>query len=469
MKKVFVVLLVLAETMTAQPLSLNMDVFAKRREEFMNRMQPGSVAVFPSAPEVQRSLDVDYEYRQESNFYYLTGYEEPGSILVLSPSAQRHRYVLFVRDRNPAAEIYAGASSGISGAIATFRADTAYLAEDFDHRLYTLTGMDRTVYYTFGINSTTDEKIRHLCIERRSSGNWPIIDPAPILAAMRLIKNDGDWTMGLQRAIDISVAAHREAMRSVRPGMEEYEVQAVFQYVFRKNGSPRDGYECIIGSGPNATILHYSRNVRQMKAGELVLMDCAAEYGYYSADITRTIPVSGTFSREQRTVYSIVLESQNAALAMIRPGVTMNDIDSVVTDVLAKGLLRLGFIKEKSDARVFTLHGYSHWIGMEVHDVGGYMRDGTMFPLEPGMVFTLEPGIYLREGALAALGRKGYSTEEVERIRKAIAPYLGIGVRIEDDIAVTADGCRNLTVAVPRTIDAIEALMKESGIGKLTR
>jgi Xaa-Pro aminopeptidase len=466
MKKVLVALLFFSEVMFAQPLSLNTDVFAKRREEFMRRMEPGSVAVFPSAPEVQRNLDVEYEYRQESNFYYLTGYEEPGSILVLSPSARRHRFILFVRDRNEGAETYEGARSGVGGAMTSFRADTAYLADDFDHRIYSITGMDKTLYYTFGINADTDRKIKRICIEGRSSGNWPIIDPAPTLAGMRLIKNDGDWTTGLQQAIDISAAAHREAMRSARPGMYEYEIQAVFEYVYRKSGSPRNGYPCIIGSGPNATILHYSKNTRQMNAGELVLMDCAAEYGYYSADITRTIPVNGTFSREQRAVYSIVLESQNAALAMIRPGITLSDIDSVITEVLGKGLLSLGFIKQKSDAKGFALHGYSHWIGMEVHDVGGYVRNKKEFPLEPGMVFTLEPGIYVREAVIAALGKKGYTSEEVEKIRAAVAPYLGIGVRIEDDVAVTADGCKNLTAAVPRTIDAIESLMKEKGIGK---
>ncbi len=469
MKKALLVLILFVEAAMAQPLSLNMDVFAKRREEFMRRMDPGSVAIFPSAPEVQRNLDIDYEYRQESNFYYLTGYEEPGSILVLSPSAHRHRFILFVRDRNPGAETYEGARSGVSGAMSTFRADTAYLADDFEHRFFAITGMDKTIYYTFGINSEMDHNIRRMCIERRSSGNWPIIDPAPILAGMRLIKNDGDWSMGLQQAIDISADAHREAMRSAHPGMYEYEIQAVFEYVYRKAGSPRNGYECIIGSGPNATILHYSKNIRKMNAGELLLMDCAAEYGYYSADITRTIPVSGTFSREQRTVYSIVLESQNAAMAMIRPGITMGDIDSVITEVLAKGLLGLGLIKQKSDAKVFTLHGYSHWIGMEVHDVGGYVRNGKEFPLEPGMVFTLEPGIYVREAAIAALGKKGYTPEQLEKVRTAIAPYLNIGVRIEDDVVVTKDGCKNLTAAVPRTIDAIEALMKEQGIGKLGR
>jgi Xaa-Pro aminopeptidase len=242
--------------------------------------------------------------------------------------------------------------------------------------------------------------------------------------------------------------------------MYEYEVQALFEYVYRKNGSPRNAYPCIIGSGPNATILHYETNTRQMQKGELVLMDCAAEYGGYAADITRTVPVSGTFTKEQKEIYRIVLDSQNAGMRLVKPGMTLKVISAAIDTVLAEGLLRLGFIKSSKDRRFFSLHGYSHWIGLEVHDVGGYTRNGKDIPLEPGMVFTIEPGLYIRPAVFDLMKERGYAAGELERLRSAAAPYLNIGVRIEDDILVTPEGYRNLSEGVPREVTELEARMK---------
>jgi Xaa-Pro aminopeptidase len=296
-------------------------------------------------------------------------------------------------------------------------------------------------------------------VDRRSGQNYEIIDPAPIVNAMRVIKDDGDWKMGLQRAVDISVDAHIAAYKAVEPKKYELQIQAVFENVYRNEGSPRDGYPCIIGSGPNATILHYNENTRQMNDGELVLMDCAAEYGYYSADITRTIPVNGKFSQNQRTIYQLVLDAQSAAMKIVRPGLPFRDMTTAIDSVLGNGLLSLGFIKKKKDFKMYSFHGYGHWIGLEVHDVGGY-GSGQSIKLTEGMVFTIEPGVYVRPDVYDKMRQQGYSEDEIAKIRQTVDNYMNIGVRIEDDVAVTKTGYRNLSEGAPREIKAIEKMMK---------
>jgi len=445
----------------AQPIELDMSVFGERRDRFTSRLEDGSYAIFPSKPVYLRNLDVDYEFRQESNFYYLSGFEEPESILLLNPSAPRYKYVMFVRKRDPRRETYDGPRAGVEGAIADFRADTVLYFSDFRSSFFRYINHGGFLYYTLGINPETDDLIREVCVERRSGNNCPIIDPAPILAEMRLIKDEGDWRMGLKQAIDISAKAHIEAIKSIKPGMYEIEVQAIFESVFRKNGSPRNGYPCIIGSGPNSGILHYNKNTRKMQDGDVVLMDCGAEYGYYSADITRTVPVNGTFSKEQRQIYEIVLEAQNAAMSIVKPGIRMSTVDSVISGMLGKKLKELGFIKEEKDYFLYTLHGYCHWIGLEVHDVGGYTENGSSIRLRPGMVFTIEPGIYVRPQVFDAMRERGYSNEETDGLHRRVERYLSIGVRIEDDVLVTEDGYENLSAAAPRSIEQIERLMKD--------
>jgi Xaa-Pro aminopeptidase len=445
----------------AQPVELDMEVFSARRARFMERIEQGSTAIFASKPQYMRNLDVAYDYRQESNFYYLSGYEEPESILLLNPSASRYKYVMFVRKRDQRHETYEGPRSGAEGAMLRYRADTALTYDDFQTAIHRFISHNGALYYTFGINLAVDEIIRKICIEARSGSNCPIIEPAPILADMRLIKNEGDWKMGLQKAVDISVQAHIEAIKAIRPGMYEHEVQAIFEYVYRRNGSPRNGYPCIIGSGPNSGTLHYSQNTRKLLAPDVVLMDCAAEYGMYTADITRTVPVDGTFSEEQRAVYDIVLDAQTKAMNMVKPGIRMSQLDSVISGVLGKGLKDLGFIKEEQDFRIFTLHGYCHWIGLDVHDVGGYTEGGKSVSLRPGMVFTIEPGIYVRPEVFSSMKHRGYSDEEITEFRKRVEPFVHIGVRIEDDVLVTDTGYRNLSEKVPRSIDELEELMRE--------
>jgi Xaa-Pro aminopeptidase len=458
--KTLLVALFLTVSAYGQPLKLDPDVFAKRRQAFMEKMEPGSIALFASKPEYERNLDVNYEYRQESNFYYLSGFEEPGSLLLIAPSHPRFKYVLFVRKRDPGKETFEGPRAGTEGAIATYHADTAFVSDDLESHIRNFSTNDGTVYYGFGVNPEIDNRATRLFVDTRSGQNKTIRDPAAIVDEMRLIKNAGDWSMGLKKAIDISVDAHNEVLKAIRPGMYEYEVQALFEYVYRKNGSPRNAYPCIIGSGPNATILHYETNTRQMQKGELVLMDCAAEYGGYAADITRTVPVSGTFTKEQKEIYRIVLDAQNAGMRLVKPGMTLKVISAAIDTVLAEGLLRLGFIKSSKDRRFFSLHGYSHWIGLEVHDVGGYTRNGKDIPLEPGMVFTIEPGLYIRPAVFDLMKERGYAAGELERLHSAAAPYLNIGVRIEDDILVTPEGYRNLSEGVPREVTELEARMK---------
>lgn len=467
MKKLVIIILLLNSHGFSQPLKLDMKVFADRRKAFMERMEPNSVAIFPCKPVYLRNLDVEYVYRQESNLYYLSGFEEPETILLLHPDHPKYNYVMFVRKRDRRRETYDGPREGVEGAMGTFKADTALYIDDFRRSIYSFIKHDRPIYYTFGINPDMDHKMRKMLVERRSSGNWPILDPTPILAEMRVTKNDGDWNMGLQKAITISAQAHIEAIKSIEPGRYEYEIQAVFEYVYRKNGSPRNGYPCIVGSGPNSTILHYNKNNRQMQDGEVVLMDCAAEYGYYSADITRTVPVNGKFTKRQKEIYQIVLDAENAAMKMVKPGVVKTDLDTTINNILSEGLVKLGFIKDKKDYRIFTLHGYGHWIGLEVHDVGGYTRNGESAVLKPGMVFTIEPGIYVRPDVFDKMKERGYTEEDIAKIRSKVEKYMNIGVRIEDDILVTERGYKNLSAAVPREIEQIEELMKLPGLADL--
>lgn len=452
--------LVLGHTLMAQPLHLDMNVFAERRKAFMEKMDSNSIAIFPCKPEYTRNLDVEFPYRQESNFYYLSGFEEKESFLILHPTDPKFRFIMGVRKRDPMREAWNGPRAGIDGAITVFRADTAYLSDELEKAVYASIRPNEKVYYSFGINPETDKKIQAMFIDRRSGGNWEIVDPAPLVNEMRVIKNSGDWTMGLQKAIDISCDAHIEAFRSIKPDKYECEIQAVFEYTYRKEGSPRNGYPCIIGSGPNSTILHYDASTRQMKDGEMLLMDCAAEYGYYSADITRTVPVNGKFSKEQRAIYQIVLDAQTAAMQMVKPGVAKKDLDSAIDSVLSSGLENLGFIKEKKDFRMYSFHGYAHWIGLDVHDVGAYTRNGQSRKLEAGMVFTIEPGIYVRPDVYDKMKQRGYTEDEIAGIRKKLEQYMNIGVRIEDDVVVTKDGFRNLSERVPRDMEGIERLMK---------
>ncbi|NOX38139.1 MAG: M24 family metallopeptidase [Calditrichaeota bacterium] len=442
------------------PNSFQKTVFQSRRETFLSRLDPPGVVILASRPKAIRNLDTPYPYRQDSNFYYLTGLELPDSIAVMDAESSRKRFILYIPRQNTRARLYEGPLPDPEQIKATFGADQVLYTDQFSSSIGRFVKKDRPIYYTFGIHRQLDEQILQLFHQRRSGGLWPILDPFPILARMRLIKSEVDFQMGFQKAIDITIRAIKETLPAIRPGMFEYEVQALIEYHFRRQGSPRNGFDSIIASGPNCGILHYVENHRQLQEGDLLLIDCGAEFHYYTADITRTVPVSGTFQPAQRQIYDIVLQAQQLAIDHIQPGKTRKQVEQVVNDFMAQALLDLGLIRRKKDYKHYTIHGYTHWLGMDVHDVGGYAQDGRPLRYQPGMVMTVEPGIYIREDVLERLRKAGNTAGDLAAIERRIGDFLNIGVRIEDDVRVTRDGCEVLTDDLPRTADAIEALMR---------
>ncbi|HSE98965.1 MAG TPA: aminopeptidase P N-terminal domain-containing protein [Blastocatellia bacterium] len=424
-----------------------------RREEFMSRIR-GSVAIFPAAPAAIRNSDVEHEYRQDTDFYYLTGFEEPGAVAVLVPDHAEHRFVLFVQPKDREREVWTGWRAGEEGAVRDYGADAAFTFDKLDEELPKLALKADRIYYRFGSDPTFDERlvgwIRRFQRERQRNGTGPtsVIDPADILHEMRLIKTRDDLNT-LRRAIDITCEAHMAALAATRPGIYEYEIEAVLRYVFRKSGSPRPGYSPIVASGPNATVLHYTTNNRRIEDGDLLLIDAGTEYGYFTGDVTRTFPANGRFTEDQAAVYRIVLAAQMAAIDAVRPGATFIDPHNRALRVLVEGMARIGLLEgdvdkiiEEEKYKKFYMHRTSHWLGMDVHDAGPYKVADEYRRLEPGMVMTVEPGIYIAEDL----------TDVDPRFR-------GIGVRIEDDVLITEYGCEVLSARVPKTLDEIESAM----------
>lgn len=427
---------------------------AARRAAFARRMGPSAVAVLAAAPLVRRNGDVDYDYRQDSDFHYLTGFEEPGAVLLISPRHPKHRFVLFVRPRDPAQEVWVGPRAGIAGARRRFGADAAFPIDQLEQALpQYLSGSER-LFHRVGRDAVFDEKIigvlNRMRAQQRSGTMAPsaLLDPATILGEMRLHKGPEELAH-LRKAIAVTAEGHLAAMALTRPGRREFEVQADLEHAFRSGGSPRVGYGSIVGGGANGTILHYTRNADRLKAGDLLLIDAGAEIGYYTADVTRTFPVSGRFSPEQRALYDIVLEAQEEGIRRVRPGASFQAAHDAAVEVLTEGCRRLGLLKGslkrliKTGAyRTYYMHRTSHWLGMDVHDAGRY-RDGKKWRrLAPGMVLTVEPGLYVSPDC-----------------RRAPAKYRGIGIRIEDDVLVTKGGCEVLSRDIPKAPEAVEALM----------
>ncbi len=423
--------------------------FAARREAFMNEMGPG-VAVLPSAPVALRNNDVTHDYRQDSDFFYLTGFDEEESVLVLSSEHPEHRSVVFVRERNKEREIWDGKRAGVDGAKERLGVDAAFPIEELDKRLPDYLGDVRRLHYRLAVNPVFDKRIFKALAAVRGKARTGVVAPSEIvdlsrdLHELRLRKSSAELDM-MERAGAISREAHARAMAVAKPGAYEYEVEAEIMRVFRARGAERPAYGSIVGSGPNATILHHRRNDRLMEDGDLLLIDAGAELGYYASDVTRTFPVSGRFTDAQRAIYDLVLDAQLAAIEAVKPGVSYMVVHDAAVEVLAAGLVRLGLIEGPVDAAIeekryspFYMHKTSHWLGMDVHDVGDYFVDKEPRALEPGFVLTVEPGLYIAEDA------------EVD------AQWRGIGVRIEDDVAVTSDGCRNLTPDIPKTADELE-------------
>jgi Xaa-Pro aminopeptidase len=422
-------------------------------QEFMRRMDPNTVAIIPSARETTRSNDTHYRFRQDSDFFYLTGFEEPEAIAVVKPAAEP-QYTLFVRPRDPEREIWDGRRAGVEGAKKEFGADESFPIVEFDEKLHDILDGAEKLYYRFGVNSDLDDTIIRQIARMRALNRKPIhppqtiVDPATIIHEMRVVKSPQEIEI-MQRAADIAAEAHCEAMKAARPGMREYELEAIIERVFRQHGSAGPAYTSIVGAGPNATVLHYINNDGELRDGDLLLVDAGAEYMGYASDITRTFPISGKYTKAQREIYDLVLKAQKACVEMVRPGVTHDQLKQHSVEVLTEGMVELGLLKGDPEELIkdkkyeqFYMHGLGHMLGIDVHDVGRYYYGKDSRALEPGVVMTVEPGIYI-----------SVDTKDIPE------KYLGIGVRIEDDVLCTSNGPRVLTSKVPKEAEEIEALM----------
>jgi Xaa-Pro aminopeptidase len=428
------------------------EIFMERRARFMAEIG-AAVAILPSAPVAVRSNDVEFVYRQDNDFYYLTGFAEPESVALFAPGHKDGEFVLFVRPRDRERETWTGRRAGVEGAMLDYGADKAYVVDEIDRVLPRyLEGVER-VYYPLGNNERMNARVLELMRAaqamrpRTGSGPVAMLDPREILHEARLKKRPEEID-ATRRAIAISCEAHKDAMRRARGGMMEWEIEALVDYAFRSRGAAGPSYPSIVASGPNAATLHYIQNDRQMQGGELLLIDAGCEYDFYASDVTRTFPVGARFNPAQRAMYSVVLEAQRRGIESIKPGVRFDDVHEAALRVLVEGMIDLGLIKGPVDDAIksgayrrYYMHRTSHWLGMDVHDVGLYRVGGSSRALEPSMVLTVEPGLYVS------------SDDE-----NAPQEMRGVGIRIEDDVMVTAKGYEVLTAAIPKSIDEIEAL-----------
>ncbi|MGI8917008.1 MAG: Xaa-Pro aminopeptidase [Pyrinomonadaceae bacterium] len=421
--------------------------------EFMRRMDQNSVAIIPSAREATRSNDTAYRFRQDSDFLYLTGFEEPEAIAVIAPGRE-HQFTMFLRPRDPEREIWDGRRAGLEGAKSEYGANESFPIVEFDEKLDTILDGAEKLYYRLGVNPDLDDTIIRQIARMRALNRKPIhppqtiIDPATIVHEMRVLKSDEEIEL-MQRAADIAAEAHREAMKAARAGMKEYEVEALIELIFKRRGASAPAYTSIIGAGANATVLHYINNDGELHDGELLLIDAGAEYKGYASDITRTFPINGKYTKPQRDIYDLVLKAQMECVELVRPGTTHDQLKAHSIKVLTEGLVELGLLQGKPDDLIkekkyekFYMHGLGHMLGIDVHDVGRYYFEKESRALEPGVVMTVEPGLYISPEA-----------------KDVPAEYLGIGVRIEDDVLCTANGPRVLTSKVPKQAEEIEELM----------
>ena len=429
------------------------DEFAQRRRQLMRMMGRGAIAILPAAPVRMRNNDVEYSYRQDSDFFYLSGFSEPEGVTALIPGRPQGEYILFVRDRDPTRETWDGTRAGPEGATRRYGADDAFPITDIDEILPGLLENRSRVFYTMGIHQDFDQRVVGWVNGLRALGGQGKQAPHEFAALdhllhdMRLYKSRAELET-MRRSAGIAVDAHLRAMRYCRPGRWEYEVMAELLHEFHRNDA-ETSYHPIVGSGRNSCVLHYRDNNCELKDGELLLIDAGCEYRYYASDVTRTLPVGGRYSPEQRAVYEVVLEAQRAAIAKVRAGNHWNEPHDAAVRAITQGLVKLGLLKgrlttliRESAYKPFFMHRTGHWLGMDVHDVGDYKVDGEWRVLEPGMVTTVEPGIYIPAG-----------TPKVAR------KWWNIGVRIEDDVVVTRGAAEVLTAALPTDPDDIERAM----------
>ncbi|MEP4548288.1 MAG: Xaa-Pro aminopeptidase [Saccharospirillum sp.] len=429
--------------------------FAERRKRLMEQMADNSIAILPSATETIRNNDVHHRFRQNSDFMYLTGFREPDAVLVLMPGREQGEYVLFVRDKDPAREIWDGYRAGPDGAVEQYQADDAFPIDDIDDILPGLMEGRSRVYSQMGVDGDFDHQlmtwVNQIRAKVRTGAQPPedFSDMSHLLHDLRLFKSKQEIAI-MREAAKISARAHTRAMKACKPGVMEYQLQAEIEHECMMAGSPWPAYPAIVGSGDNACILHYIENTAKIKDGDLVLIDAGCELEYYASDITRTFPANGHFNTEQRAIYDLVLKAQYASIEAVRPGQPWIAPHETTVRVLVEGLVELGLLDGNVDDLIssnayapFFMHKTGHWLGMDVHDVGDYKVGGEWRVMEPGMVMTIEPGLYISP----------HNTNVEKRWR-------GIGVRIEDDVVVTKDGCEVLTQDVAKDPGDIEALMK---------
>jgi len=425
--------------------------FSERRDLLADKVLEDSAIIVSAASVKSRISDTEYSYRQDSNFYYLSGYEEPESLILIRPNQDKERFVIFCRDRDPLREQWDGFRTGQEGVIQDYGADAAYSINSIDEIMPKLLEGTKNIYFSMSAPCGVDAKISSWVEDIRKntrSGAEPpqnLLSLDSILHEMRLIKESDEMDL-MKKAANITTEAHIRAMQSVRPGMYEYQLEAEYLYAFNKNGARSPAYNSIVGGGNNSCILHYVENNAELKDGDLVLVDAGCEYQYYASDVTRTFPVNGKFSPEQREIYSIVLEAHKQSMEQAKPGNKWNLMHEKSVEVIVEGLLSIGLLQgsrdeiiDKGEYSKFYMHRIGHWLGMDVHDVGSYKQDGDWRPLEEGMVMTVEPGIYILD-SMEGMDDK----------------WKGIGVRIEDDIAITESGFEILTPDVPRTIEEVE-------------
>ena len=435
-------------------MGLKKDEFERRRRELMRMVGEGGIAILPAALEKQRNSDVHYFYRPDSDFQYLTGFSEPEAVAVLVPGRSQAQYILFVRDRDPARETWDGKRAGPDGAIADFGADDAFPISDIDEILPGLIEQCERVYYTMGLHPEFDQRVIGWVNTLRGQAKLGMHTPQEFVALdhllhdMRLFKSRREMA-AMRRSARIAVDAHIRAMQATRPGVFEYEVMAEILHEFHRHNADIS-YHPIVGGGANGCTLHYHANAAELLDGDLLLIDAGCELDYYASDITRTFPVNGRFSPAQKAIYEVVLNAQEAAFAAIKPGNHWNDPHDAAVKAITRGLVKLGLLKGRVPTLIkeeaykkFFMHRTGHWLGMDVHDVGDYKVGEEWRVFEPGMCLTVEPGIYIPAGTKGVTRR-----------------WWNIGIRIEDDVAVTRDGYELLTDGLPRTTDEIERVMQ---------
>ena len=430
--------------------------YRQRREQLMAKIG-SSTAIFRSAPTAVMHNDVEYFYRQDSDFFYLTGFNEAQAVAVLAPHHPEHQFILFVQPKDPEKEVWNGYRCGVEGAKELYGADAAYSIAELDEKLPQYLEKAACIYYHLGRDHHFNNKIlQHyqkllLSYPRRGTGPTSIVDAGTVINNLRLYKSKTELDL-IRQAVEIAAEAHDHALKNATPGRYEYEIQAEIEHIFRLRGGMGPAYPSIVASGANACVLHYIENKCKMQEHDLLLIDAGCAYSYYNSDITRTCPVSGKFTPEQKVLYEIVLAAQKQAIAEVKPGNSFHAPHNAAVRILTEGLVELGLLKGEIDKLIaeekykpFYMHRTSHWLGLDVHDVGVYQYGENPQILQPGQVLTIEPGLYIVP-----------NTKPAEDQPEIDPRWVGIGIRIEDDVLVTQDGNEVLTAKVPKEIKDLE-------------